>query len=266
MQQPSVRLLRLLHTLLHAHLAHLQFAGEVGRQSSRARLLDRYVSLQEEAAGSHADQDAASPVAGNGRHELPAAAAEAEPTQPAVAEAERGVKLEKAEHDRPAASPEAEHAVPAAEQAEGEEPAAAEAELDAPEALSSSGGDSPVLVERPDASSAEPEAPPAEPEAPPAEPEAPPAEPEAPLSEPEAPSSSSHHAQPVLANGDEERRVQEQPAVASSGSSVQPGTVGTECPINVKGMLEKAAAQAGSSQEVGDCYDLCLPGTGAPSA
>ena len=252
MQQPSVRLLRLLHTLLHAHLAHLQFAGEVGRQSSRARLLDRYVSLQEEAAGSHADQDAASPVAGNGRHELPAAAAEAEPTQPAVAEAERGVKLEKAEHDRPAASPEAEHAVPAAEQAEGEEPAAAEAELDAPEALSSSGGDSPVLVERPDASSAEPEAPPAEPEAP--------------LSEPEAPSSSSHHAQPVLANGDEERRVQEQPAVASSGSSVQPGTVGTECPINVKGMLEKAAAQAGSSQEVGDCYDLCLPGTGAPSA
>ena len=251
-------------------------AGEVCRQSSRARLFDRSVSLQEEAAGNHADQDAASPLAGNGRHELPAAAAEAEPAEPAVAEAERDANLEKAEHSRPAAPYEAEHEVPAAEQAEGEEPAAAEAELDPPEGLSSSGGDSPVLVERPQASeaeaeapSAEAEAPSAEAEAPTAEAEAPTAEPEAPSAEPEAPSaeaealaSSSHQAQPVLANGDEGHREQEQRAGATSGSSTEPETVGTECPINVKGMLEKAAAQAGSSQEVGNCFEARSLGTG----
>ena len=245
---------------------------EVCRQPTRARLLDRSVSLQEEPAGSHTHQDAASPVAGNGRHELPAAAAEAEPTEPAVAEAERNVKLEKAEHDRPAASSEAEHEVPAAEQAEGEEPAAAEAELEAPEGLSSSGGDSPVLVEHPQASEGEPEAllaeaeaPSSEPEAPSAEPEAPSAEPEAPSAEPEAPSSGSRQAQAVLANGDEGHHEQEQPVSATAGSSAQPGAVATECPVDVKGMLEKAAAQAGSSQEVGNCFDARSLGTGVRS-
>eukprot|EP00891_Asterochloris_glomerata_P006308 jgi/Astpho2/6308/fgenesh1_pg.00090_%23_4_t len=211
--------------------------------------LSRSVTLQEEGAGSHTDHDAASPVAGNGRHEMPAAAAEAEPAESAVAEAERNAEIEKAEHEQPAASHEAEHEVPAAEQAEGEEPAAAEAELEAPEGLSSNGGDSPVLVERPQAPEAESEAPEAEAEAPEAEIEALEAEAEA---KAEAPSSSSHQIQAVLADSDSGRREQEQPSAATSGSSgrsAQPGATSTECPIDVRGMLEKAAAQAGSSQE-----------------